>query len=239
MKLTFVCLRLTRHSDSRSVLTAFSRELGRVALSVPAGQGRGAARIRALTMPLSVVQCETTSAPGREILPMRQAVPAAVFGSLHSHPVKQLTAMFVAELLSGVVRHGGQDEGVFDYVCRVASVLDAAPDEALANFILCFMSGLAVTLGIEPDTSTWRPGRILDLREGLWRPTAPLHSESLDPAASDAAYRLTRMTFGNMARYKFTRDERRRALDGMLRYFTIHLGSLGSLRSLGVLRSLV
>ncbi|MDE6418019.1 MAG: recombination protein O N-terminal domain-containing protein [Duncaniella sp.] len=117
MKLTFVCLRLTRHSDSRSVLTAFSRELGRVALSVPAGQGRGAARLRALTMPLSVVQCETTAAPGREVLPMRQAVPAAVFGSLHSHPVKQLTAMFVAELLTGVVRHGGRTR-----VCSIMCV---------------------------------------------------------------------------------------------------------------------
>lgn len=239
MKLTFVCLRLTRHSDSRSVLTAFSRELGRVALSVPAGGGKGAARTRAITMPLSIVQCETSAAPGREVMPMRQPAPAAVFGRLHSHPVKQMTAMFVADLIAAVMRHGGADETVFDYLCASAAALDAASETELPNYLLCFMTGLAGALGIEPDISTWRPGRILDLREGLWRQTAPLHSDALDPASSDAAARLARMTFANMGRYRMTQAERRLALDQMIRYMAIHLGGIGAMRTLGVLRSLV
>lgn len=239
MKLTFVCLRLTRHTDSRSVLTAFSRELGRVALSVPAGSGKSASRVRAITMPLSIVECETTTVPGREVLPMRQPSPAAVFCQLHSHPVKQMTAMFVADLLAAVMRHGGPDEAVFDYVCGAVSALDAATDSGLANYLLCFMTGLAGALGIEPDISTWRPGRILDLREGVWRLTAPLHSDALDPASSAAAAKLARMTFANMGRYRLNGSQRREALDQMIRYMGIHLGGIGTLRTLGVLRSLV
>lgn len=108
MKLTIICLRLTRHSDSRSILTALSREAGRVAMGVPAGNSREARRLRALTMPLSVLTCETVARPGQEILPIRQAAAARVTASLHSHPVKQMMAMFVAETVSLVMRQGAR-----------------------------------------------------------------------------------------------------------------------------------
>lgn len=239
MKLTLVCLRTTRHSDSRSILTAFSREQGRVALGIPAGNGREARRLRALTMPLAVLECETTARPGREVMPLRQGVALKVTPSLHSNPVKQMMAMFVAEVIEHAVRHGGADAALFDMVVGAAEALDRADEAATANFHLCFLSAMARVTGIEPDMSTYKKGRLLDLRDGVWRPTAPLHNDCLSSGESDSAAMLMRMTFANMRRYRYTPFERRHALDTALRYIGIHLAPMQGLKSLSVLRSFV
>lgn len=239
MKLTLICLRLTRHTDSRSILTALSRENGRVALGVPAGAGREARRLRALTMPLSMLTCETVARPGQEILPLRQAAPLRVTPSLHSHPVKQMMAMFVAETVALTMRQGGEDTALFDFVAAATMWLDGADEAATANFHICFLSRLAEVLGIEPDMATYKKGRVLDLRDGVWRGAPPLHPDYLMPGEGAAAAMLGRMTFGTMGLYRLTHAQRQRALDVALRYFSIHTAPLGGLRSLAVLRSLV
>lgn len=240
MKLTLICLHTTRHSDTRSILTAFSRECGIVALGIPAGSGREAARLRALTMPLAMITCETSAPrPGSDILSMKQPAPHRLTIELHSHPVKQMTAMFIAETAGQMLRYGGDDKVLFDFIEATALRLDAATERALNNFPLCFLAHLTEVIGIEPDTSTYKKGRLFDLRDGLWRDTPPMHRDYLSPEESSAAAMLTRITFDNCDAFNFTLQERRRALDLMLHYFSIHSAPLGALRSVGVLRSLV
>lgn len=238
MKLTLICLRTTRHTDSRSILTAFSRERGRVALGVPAGSGREAARLRALTMPLAIVTCESPDRGGQEVLPMRQVSPLHAGVALHSNPLKQMMAMFVAEVTDIVLRQGGEDTALFDFVARATVCLDAASPEATANFHLCFLLRLAEVTGIEPDMATYAQGRLFDMRDGRWRPSAPLHGDSLTATESQGVAWLGRMTFSNMGRFRMSGAQRRRALDLALHYFTLHLAPMTRLRSLAVLRSL-
>jgi len=239
MNLSFVALRVTRYSDSQSILTAYSRECGRVSLALPAGAGRSAARMRALTMPLGVVECQTERRPGREIMPMRQAVQAFALRSLHSDPVKQMMAMFLAELLSITLPAGEADASLYDFLIGAIRFLDNADPRRTSNFHICFLYHLGRLLGIEPDVSTYRRGAILDLADGVWRTSPPLHRQYLSPEDSDVAYRLSRMTFVNLGRYRFSRDERNRIVDAIVEYYSIHYVPLRKMRTLSVLRGLL
>lgn len=239
MRITFISLRVTRYSDTQSILTVFSRERGRIALALPAGRGREASRMRALTMPLGIVECETDIRPGRDIHPMRQVRPITVHADLHANPLKQMVAMFTAEVLAASISAGEADERIFDFVAGAASCLDKADGPATANFPLCFLYRLGEMLGVEPDISTFTPGSMLDMRDGRWRRSAPLHGECLSPEASDAAAMLSRMTFENMGAFRFSRAERAEGTDAILRYFSIHIAPLGTLKTLPVLRSML
>lgn len=238
MRISFVALKLTRYSDSQSILTAYSREYGKVAFAVPAGKGKGASRLRALTMPLSLVECETEMRPGREVLPLRQPRPLAVLTDLHGNPLKQMMAMFLSEVLAIVLRESVPDSGVYDFIEGSARYLDVSGPGAVANFHICFLLHLGRLLGIEPDTSTYGPGYVLDMRDGIWRPMMPLHGDSLGTEESLAAVGLSRMTYANMHAYRFTRSQRARALDMVLRYYSLHVTPLSGLRSLEILRSM-
>lgn len=235
-----ITLRLIRHTDTQSILTAFSRSHGRMALAVPAGKGRGASRMHALAAPLMRLQCMADVKPGREVSPMRGVSLAFATPSVHSHPVKQLIATLIAEVLDTVLRGYNADEPLFDFVETAIRVLDAATAErAVANFHLWFLYRLAVMMGIEPDVSTYAPGALLDVRDGLWRRSAPLHGLALDAEQSRAAWMLSRMTVSNLGCYSFTRAQRNQALDSILEYYSLHLVNLRNLKSPAILRSIL
>lgn len=239
MILSLIALKVTKHSDKQSILTALSRERGRMSLAIPAGTGKSAARIRALTMPLCVLECVAEHHPGREIVPMRQARQLMPLSSIHSNPVKQMVAMFIAEILNALLRETNEDAALFDFITRSIAILEEADASGTANFHICFLYQLGRLLGIEPDTSTYFPGRILDIRDGIWRASFPLHSDYLTPEESAAAFRLSRMTFSNYYIYRYAREERNRILDLLLNYLSVHYVSLRNIHSLEILRSML
>ncbi len=108
----------------------------------------------------------------------------------------------------------------------------------VANFHICFLLHLGRLLGIEPDVSTYAPGMVIDLRDGIWRGSMPLHGEWLSPEESAAAVGMLRMTYSNMASFRLTREQRSRALDLVLRYYSLHVAPLSHIRSLEILRSM-
>ena len=238
-ELHLIALKLVRYNDRQSILTAYSLEAGCVALAVPAGAGRSAARTRALTMPLSLLSAMADLKSSREIPPLRNPMPSPALHSLHSSPVKQMVAMFLAELLAVILRDGQPDSALFRFLASAIMVLDAASEKETANFHLAFLCNLARHIGIEPDISTYRYGRLLDLRDGQWRDSAPVaHHDFLDTAESATAAMLSRMTMENMGKYKFSRNQRNRALDVMISYYSMHYVSLRRLRSREILRTL-
>ena len=48
-----IALRMVRYNDRHSILSAYSRQAGRMSLLVPAGPSASARRVRALLMPMA------------------------------------------------------------------------------------------------------------------------------------------------------------------------------------------
>ncbi|MBD5202358.1 MAG: hypothetical protein HDR83_00495 [Bacteroides sp.] len=240
LNVNMIALRLTRHSDRQSILTAYSREAGRLSIAIPAGGGKNASRMQALTMPLSLLQGVVDMRPGREIVNVKGLQLAEPLHSLHSHPVKQMSGMFLAEVLAAVLRDNEGDAVVWSFIESAVKVLDSLVDgKATANFHLWFLYRLGALMGVEPDVSTYTDGALLDLCDGLWRRSPALHGEWLDKDESRAVWMLSRMTVGNMHLYRFSRAERNRVLDGLIQYYSSHLVSLQRIKSLDVLRMML
>ncbi len=236
--LNIIVLRTIRHSERHDILTAYSREAGRVAFAIPAGNGREAGRRRALLMPLGLIECVADIRPGREVHLMKDPRPLRPLHALRMHPVKSAVAMFVAEVLAAVVREGPADQAMFDYVARSVVALDMMEGQGVANFHICFLVGLSHILGIEPDVTDYREGMVFDMADGRFRMSAPLHSHYLDAVRSQAVVSLMRMNLTNLHLYKMNRIQRNEMLDAILDFFSLHYTALSSLRSLEVVRDL-
>lgn len=237
-----IVLRVTRYSDRQSIVTLYSRERGALAVTVAAGGGRGAVRMRALTMPLGLVRCEVDIRPTRDVHPVRGMGVDRALPAIGVDPMKRMVAMFVAEVLWWVCRQQQMADGaMWEFAYGAVLALEgAAGGMATANFPIAFMVGLTRVLGVEPDVSTYAAGRLLDLREGVWRVSVPVaHGDYLDASQSRGAYMLCRMGWANMGRYRFNREVRGRVLDGLLGYVGMHSGGLSGLKSVDVLRTLL
>lgn len=238
--LHIVTLRRVRYGDSRSIVTAWSRERGRLSLVVSTGAGRTAARTRAMLLTPSLLECRVAVTPGRELLPASGLRPLAPLLSLHGHPVKAMVASLVAELFDGAVAEvQTPDEAMSNFIEASMLLLDSLDNErAVANFHLYFIWQLATLLGIEPDVSTWRPGSVFDMSEGRFRQTMPLSGETLTADEARFVTLMPRLTPLTLSRLRLTRTQRRRALDLMLGYLSIHGGVTRRLKSLEIMRSL-
>ena len=232
-----IALRTVKYNEKHSILSAYSLEMGRVSFLVPAGAGREAVRRRALLMPLAAFECVADIRPGREIYTMREPQATNVCHGIHSHPVKGAVSLFLAEVLTVVLRENQEDVSLFAFLQYAIGQLDTAGD-SVANFHICFLYRLGRFIGIEPDVSSYREGRVFDMLDGVFRATPPLHSNYLKQEAATAVAALSRMTFDNMHRFRFSRSQRQELLDGILRYYSIHYATLSSLKSIDVLRSL-
>lgn len=234
-----IALRTVKHSDSKNILSVWSRELGRVSMLVPAGSGREARRRRALSTPLATFEGECDIRPGRELLTVRDVRPMEASLALCADPAKSLTALFLAEALDLLLRRSERDDTLSDFLFGSLEVLSALTNAtATANFHLVFLYHLAGPLGIAPDVSEWRQGYVFDMRDGVFRAAEPSHADFLTPAESADLAGLDRFNYRNMHVWRLSHDDRNAVLDRLLRYYAIHLAPLTAMKSLEVLRSL-
>ena len=232
-----IALRTIKYNEKHSILSAYSLEMGRVSFLLPAGSGREAARRRALMMPLGTFECVADIRHGQDIYIMKEPKADIISHGIHSNPIKSALALFIAELLSVVLREYQEDKALYLFLRQSIEKLNDATI-GVANFNLCFLFRLGRFVGIEPDVSTYQEGRIFDMVDGTFRLTAPLHSQYLSPQDSAVVALLSRMSYDNMHRFRLSRENRNQMLDVILEYYTIHYASLSSLKSIDVLRAL-
>lgn len=234
-----LALRSTRISDSKSLLSAWSRQLGRVTFAFPAGNSREARRRRALCPPLAAFEGVCDVKPGRDILSLRDIRPCPSSLAVGLSPVKGFVAIFLAEVLDILLRRSEPDDTLSDFLFTSAEALDAmSQPAAIANFHLIFLYRLAHLAGVGPDLEGWHRKAYFDMRDSIFRNTPPLHHDYLCGRECTALMALSRAGYRSAAHLPFNRESRRRALDSILRYFELHLTPLSSLKSLEILRSM-
>ncbi len=234
-----IALRTIRHSDSRSIVSAWSAERGYVSFAMPAGKGREASRRRALTMPLAAFEGVCDIRNERDIMFIRDLRPMSVGMAMISDPAKLAMALFLAEVFEKLLRNSQRDEALSLMVFDTVDALNGAGRRGVANFALWTLYRLTSVLGIEPDMSEWRPGTVFDLEAAQWRSSLPMSGSNAAWGEEAAAVRLlSRMTRDNIERIRLTREGRREMLDGLLRYYDLHYCKLTPLHSLDVVSEL-
>ncbi len=233
-----IALRTVRYSDSRSILSAWTAERGFMSFALPAGKSREASRRPAPTMPLSAFAGDCDIRPGRDISFIRDIKPMEVGMAMISDPAKLAMALFLAEVFERLLRNTQRDDALSLTIFDTLDALNHAGPRGVANFALWTLYRLTAPLGIAPDMSQWRQGSLFDIESARWTLTG-LTGAGVDAARESAAARLlSRMTRDNIERLRLTRDDRRRMLDGLLRYYEIHFIRLTPLHSLDVVKEL-
>ncbi len=235
MNLHCIALRTIKYSDRQSIVSAWSAELGRVGLLVPAGAGREARRLRALTMPLAAFEGVVDVRPGRDLYNIKDVRPIGAAMDLGADPAKAVVAMFLAEVLERVLRESPPDNLLSQFLFESVAALDAEiRPVGVANFPVYFLFKLGHFLGISPDESEWAEGRYFDMMDGRFRSSLPSHGRALLPGDARYVALLGRLTKETMSHIPVPRDVRRRILSLIIDYYTIHYTSLADLRSLAV-----
>jgi len=144
-----IVLSLQPYSDKAHILHAYTRTGGRVNYKV---YGLGRKHPIGIYMPLSLIRI-TADYPSNGLPTIREAVSQRSGLSAEGGLYKQTVALFIAEVLSHVLRHPMPDEPMFDFIAQAVQELDQTDEPQ--NFHLVFMVNFAAKLGFAiPEESS-------------------------------------------------------------------------------------
>ncbi len=230
-----IALRTVRVNDSRNLLSVWCRGHGRLTVAMPAGRGREALRRRALTAPLALFEAVSDIRADREIISVRDLAPMSGSPAMCLTPVQFSVATFLAEALDVLLRRTPHDEALSSFLFDAMRCYGVSPS---VNFHVSFLCHLTEYLGIAPDVAGVGRSVVFDLREGRFCATPPLHGDFLSQEEGRVLRVLLRVPLERSGMISMRQYDRRRALDVILHYYSLHLCELEGLQSVSILRQI-
>lgn len=247
-KIEGIVLQTIRHNDKNNIVALYTRQRGRVTFLSPVSSSkRGKLRNARLGL-MSVVEAQVNFKESRELQFLGHPESPMPWKNIYFDPMKSSITFFMAEFLNKLLRGGESDPNMWDFIIASMRYLDRL-EKGVANFHLAFLIRLLPLTGIEPDISAYQPGMAFDMQTAEFfdqesnvnRPESLSVKKALhllDPSEASNLRSLARMNYRNMHLFRFTVEERRRLLSGLLRYYNLHLPVSSDLKSPEVLQTL-
>ncbi|MDR2627834.1 MAG: DNA repair protein RecO, partial [Dysgonamonadaceae bacterium] len=104
------------YNDKYAIIHIYTESFGRVSYLVSRHRRRRTLVAQALFMPLSVLEMEVEHLNTRDLQRIRETKICYRLHRIPSHPVKNVIALFLAEVLYRVVRDPEPDARLFNYL---------------------------------------------------------------------------------------------------------------------------
>ena len=167
----------------------------------------------------------------RSLQSISEVKPFAFYQSNYSNVAKSAIVMFLADILSGVLREEEKNELLFTYLETTLLWLDV--NDEFSNFHLLFLLNLSKYLGFYPDLNN-SDYNLFNLEDGKFQ-SKKTNIYCISDDILMQFKQLLGINFDALNTVKINSGQRQEFLNMILLYFELHLGSLKKPKSLQVL----
>lgn len=229
-------LNTINYNDKYILAQIFTESFGRVTYMVSKAKSKSSKAPRSLFSPLAILDMEVEHQASRDIQRIREArIDTHLYGISSDLP-KTSMAFFLSEFLTRVLRDTS-DKLIFEFLDQSVQILDMT-DKSIANYHLVFMLKLSHFLGFYPNLEEYKYNGLFDMINGEFVSYQPLHRHFLNRQESKVLSLLARISYENMHRFVFTRQDRVIIINRIIEYYRLHLYDFPALKSLDVLHEL-
>lgn len=232
-----IVLKQIKYGETGLIVHLYTRRWGRMGIMVPGARSSSKSRKAHLFQPLTILELDLYLKPGRDLQNIKEVKNHSPFMHLTGDPVKSSVALFLAEVLHKALREEEPNEELFDFLDNHIQLLDVT-DQGIGNFHLYFLLRLSRHLGFNPGGPPAEPDLWFDLSLGTFTSTPPLHGSCLRPELTSLLIRFLTIPASEISTVVIDRHKRIELLDGILRYYYLHLEGLGEIKSHKVLHAL-
>ncbi|MBB2149685.1 DNA repair protein RecO [Pedobacter gandavensis] len=233
-----IVLKTTLYSESSVVVQMFTEKFGMQSYLIN-GVKKPRAKIRMnMLQPLHLVDMVVYHKVNSSIQRISELRPAPIFRNIPYDILKSTMAMFLNEVLYKSIRQQMTDEYLFDFIFNAVCWFDESQGSNV-NFHLAFLLKLSRYLGFAPSTQTKSDQSYFDLQEGEFKSLPPVHPYFIDKEDASLFISLYILPFEKIIEIKLANKTRRRILDKILIYYTLHTASFGEIRSHQVLEDIL
>ena len=180
---------------------------------------------------LSQLQIEESYKPNQSLQFIKEVKFNYIYKSLHSNIYKSAIVLFLAEILSNVLKEEEKNDDLFHFIEAALQYLDN--EDQFSNFHLLFLLKLTRYLGFQPENLN-NDYPYFNLETGIFE--ASNHGiYSILGENLTLLKRLLGTNFDGLKSVKINAKQRQEFLNMLLYYFELHLGSFKKPKSLQVL----
>jgi DNA repair protein RecO (recombination protein O) len=226
------------YGETSVIAKIFTREAGLQSFIVP-GVRKVRARIHQnLFQPLTQVDMVIYRKERGGLQQIREINCPGPWQSIPYEITKTSIAIFLAEILSGVVKESDPSPAMFDFAREGLEFLDQS-DGRIANFHLVFLLQLSSHLGFFPRSNFDAHHCFFNLAEGLYQTVFYGPEICLDKELSRQFNTLSKCGFGDLEGIHLKPNQRKALLHKTIDYYRFHMEGLKEIKSHLVLESVL
>ena len=233
VKTRAILLHHVRHSDNSLIASFYTKEYGRLSVMVKGVSSKKVSAKYTYFQPLYLFDLEVYHNPSRDIQTLKELNLAYTPKNITSDLFRSTVALFLSEVLYGVIREEDINIRLFSFLESSVIALDSLGSGS-SNFHLWFLCALSAYVGIGPTPSNER-GLWFDMASGQFEKHQPLHPDYMDPHTADLFNTLLSSEIDDLDKITLTGETRNLLLEEIIKYYNLHLPGMRKIRSLGVL----
>lgn len=224
-----------KYGDSSVILKTYSRNFGLISFIAGGVRGKKGGMKSAIMLPLNQGEVVFYEKGKGSLRRLKEFSNQRVYTEMYFHPIKNCLAMFLAEVLSHVLKEEEPEPRLFDFLSDSLFQLDLQKTD-LANFHLSFLYNLSGFLGFQVEYSDTS---FFDLENGVYLDQEPQHPYYLKGKALDNWKLLSQMASTGKIVSGISSKERAELLQALMTYYRLHINDFGELKSLEVLQTIL
>jgi DNA repair protein RecO (recombination protein O) len=169
----------------------------------------------------------------RNLQLLKEAQVIHVYETIYTSIVKQSIVLFLSEILTSAIQEEENNTLLYEYLEHSLIWLDS--HDQISNFHLLFLLNLTKFLGFYPDVSQSDKNGF-HLSEGFFTDHLQI-KEVIKGNEINQFKKLLGIHFDNVEYINYSKTERQRLLQILIRYFELHLGGFRVPKSLAVLET--
>jgi DNA repair protein RecO (recombination protein O) len=232
-----IILHHIKYTDSGVIAQVYTRDFGRQSIMIKGMRSRKSGKHNVLFQPMFILDLIFYFRESRGIQMLKEFTVSYSPAKIYADVKKSCIAVFLAEILTSVLKEESPNFELFDYIEDSIRYLDTC-DSGYANFHIAFLIGLSSFLGFEPGTRDDPEKKYFDFINGTFVSMPPMHSAYADPQVSDILAKFFKLSFDQMKSIPLTGSLRNEVLETIIRYFSFHLPGLKKVNSLDILKEI-
>lgn len=245
-KTTGIVLKTVKYGDTSLIVAVFTELFGLqsyIISGVRSASKKGSSKA-SMFQPAAVLQLVAYHNPFKQLNRIKEFQWQHIYKNIFSSVLKNGVAMFMVEFLGKCLKEPEPNADLFAFVEDSLVHLDESEDAVMANFPLFFAINLCHFFGFEPrfsgNESLSAEEIVFDLQEGVFTPELPQHNLYLEKKYALITAELLKVKQpAELAEIRMNGEMRRKILDALEMYYSIHVADFGRLKTLPVLREIM
>lgn len=226
------------YGESSIIAKIFTREAGLQSFIVP-GVRKAKARIKQnIFQPLTLVEMVIYRKERGGLQHIREISCPGPWQTIPYDITKTSIAIFISEMLGGVLKESDPGPAMFDFVKQALEFLDKN-EGRITDFHLVFLLQLSSHLGFSPGSNYSERNCFFNLSEGLYQEAYHGPELCLDQELSRQFLNLSKCSFENLEEITLKAGHRKALLHKIIDYYRLQLDGLKEIKSHHVLESVL